>query len=38
MQSYLGRTSTSCRLVEVGVLYIAVGPKYAVESDQKSSQ
>jgi len=33
MQSYLGRTSTSYRLAEVGVLYTAVGLEYAIELD-----
>jgi len=31
MQSYLGRTSTSYGSAEVGVLYAAAGPEYAME-------
>jgi hypothetical protein len=31
MQSYLSRTSTSCGLVGVKVLYITVGLEYAKE-------
>jgi len=30
-QNHLGRTSTSCGLAEVEVLYIAAGPEYAKE-------
>jgi len=31
MQSYLGRTSTSCGLAEVRVPYAAAGLEYAIE-------